>query len=44
MGSTSTQATLSAPTSRSICSIDRAAACSPVIPSGSRYGYDMGTR
>jgi hypothetical protein len=42
IGSITTAATLSAPTCLSICSIARAAACSPVCPS--RNGYEVGTR
>ena len=40
-GSMTTQATWSAPTCVVMLRIARSAACAPVIPSGSRNGYDM---
>ena len=43
-GSMTTQATWSAPTCVAMLRRARSAACSPVIPSGSRNGYDIGTR
>ena len=44
IGSTTTQATLPAPTCTSIWSMARCAASAPVMPSGSRNGYDTGAR